>query len=174
MAKKNPVGDTKDQKLRASAVRKHFRAFKKNPEGMDPATKQKLMIGGGVAVLGWTAWRMHTRSSLVRLLDEDPLIEAARSYYLAGRVPPPGAEWLADPEGNKKRAAEVIPFFGTANALQGYEQIMEEMPPIPTAAVAESPGALDAILQEFERAVGVDLPDVDLPPVDDLLKNIIG
>ena len=147
---------------------------KKNP-AMDPATKQKLMIGGGVAVLGWTAWRMSTRASLVRMLDEDPLVEAGRAYYGSGMVPvPPGAEWLVDPDGNRQRAAQVISFFGTANALQGYGQIMDEMPPLPPAAVAASPGALDAIMQEFERATGVDLPDVDLPPVEDLLKNIIG
>ena len=164
-----------DRKAGIVKPRKGRKISKKNPEGMNPATKQKLMIGGGVAVLGWTAWRMSTRASLVRMLDEDPLIEAGRSYYGSSLVPvPPGAEWLADPDGNRQRAAQVISFFGTANALQGYGQIMDEMPPLPPEVVAASPNALDAIMQEFERATGVDLPDVDLPPVEDLLKNIIG
>lgn len=108
---------------------------------------QSALIGGSVVAVGWTAWRMNERRKLVRLLQDDPGVRGVRLAF-KGRLPPSELAWLVEPGGLAKRAAEVIPLLGTANALQGYDQIMEEMPALQIAS--EGAGVVEKAVEGFK------------------------
>lgn len=104
-----------------------------NPIGMITRQPvQSAVIGGAALSVGWVAWRMNERRKLTKLLAEDHGIRAIRATF-KGRLPPSEIAWTVEKGGLAKRAAEVLPIFGEGamrNSLQGYDQIMAEMPAV--------------------------------------------
>jgi len=120
-----------------------------------------MVIGGAVVGTGaWLAWRFQQRAALVRLLNGDPGIKTIKATFGPGtnRLPPSDLAWLVVPGGMRKRAAEVIPIFGTNNALQGYNQIMEEMPAVELTGQAVTKA--DQVITGIEGVTGLNLPDI--------------
>lgn len=122
---------------------------------------RNVLIGGAglLAGGGWVAWRHSQRTALKNLIEESPQIFAIRSYYAASGDPlPPGQQWLTKPNGAEIKAAQVIGYFGTMTAAQGFDEVMAEMPAIPT----QPPGAVSQLLGQgfkaFEDATGIKVP----------------
>jgi hypothetical protein len=139
------------------------RKAKKNGLALDnqglPAVNTNMVVGGVIlGGVGWTAWRFQQRAALVKLLSDDAGIMAVRMAF-KGRLPPSDLAWVVEPGGLRKKAAEVIPIFGTNNALQAYDQIMEQMPAVEMAGEATS--AADQLISDIEGATGLDLPSLE-------------
>lgn len=122
---------------------------------------RNVLIGGAGLLAGgaWVAWRHSQRTALKNLIEENPKIFAIRSYYATSGTPlPPEQQWLTKPNGAEIKAAQVIGYFGTMNAAQGFDEVMAQLPAIP----AQPPGAVSQLLGQgfkaFEDATGIKVP----------------
>lgn len=116
------------------------------------------VVGVGIGGALWVAYRNEQRRKLLRMLEENAAVFAARVYAKAAGL---GGEhaWLVKPGGLRERADELITYTNMTSADDAFAELKASLPKEPPAEPGVLPGLLNQGIDTVAEAMGVKVPE---------------